>query len=167
MRNCVPLSARSSERRRPKGRVWGVLRGKHAHFLPGEAILQWWCGKGQKTPRAHIARMAAFFGDRGGPILSPPAEASGNRKEEGFLKTAALTRRARGWRFEQASTHVPRIGPRALGRWSRLPLACSLLNRPETACLPNAFRMIFFFLDTIQRPRLPCQEMTWHARKHT
>ena len=46
VRNFVPLRARSSERRRPKVRVWGVLRGKHAHFLPGEAISQWWCGKG-------------------------------------------------------------------------------------------------------------------------
>jgi hypothetical protein len=122
----------------------GVLRGKHAHFLPGEAILQWCCGKGCKTRRAPIARMAAFFGDRGGPVLSPPAEASGNRKEEGCLKPAARTRRARGWRFEQASKHVPRIGPRALGCWSRLPLACSLLNRPETAGLPHKLIFLFF-----------------------
>ena len=36
-RKFVPLRARSSERRRPKGRVLGGLPGKHAHFLPGEA----------------------------------------------------------------------------------------------------------------------------------
>jgi hypothetical protein len=78
--------------------------------------------------------------------LSPPTEVSDERKEEGCDQSVTRTRTEGGWRFEEVSVHVPRVGH---GLW----LLCVLCRwAPPTSNVTNrrsfqpAFRILIFSL---------------------
>ena len=63
------------------------------------------------TTNSPIVRETVFFPDLGGPSFSHAAEASGERKHEGYEQPVVHTRRVGGGsRFEPVSNHVPWVG---------------------------------------------------------